>query len=224
MKHVLPTRPLLIALLLALPAWLHAAEFYVAPTGNDANPGTEAQPFATLERARDAVRKLKAQSSTLKIEVTVRGGTYELRETLKLDAADSGTETAPVVWRAYPDEKPILTGGGKIAGFVPHEGEILKADVRALGFTNRFRQLFFDGRRQELARYPNLDPKNPFDSGWTFTDKEPVKTETPKRTLRYAAPMPGRGRGPPRARSASFPATTGGTTSCRSPRSTASSG
>jgi hypothetical protein len=29
-------------------------QFHVAPTGNDANPGTAARPFATLERARDA--------------------------------------------------------------------------------------------------------------------------------------------------------------------------
>ena len=56
MKH---TPTFLTALLLALPAWLHAAEFHVAPTGNDANPGTMEKPFATLERARDAARKLK---------------------------------------------------------------------------------------------------------------------------------------------------------------------
>ncbi|MBT3291511.1 MAG: hypothetical protein HN380_29470, partial [Victivallales bacterium] len=47
-------RPLLLSLLLPL-AGLHAA-FYVAPNGSDANPGTEAKPFATLIRARDAVR------------------------------------------------------------------------------------------------------------------------------------------------------------------------
>ena len=117
----------------------------------------------------------------------MRGGTYELRQTLKLGAADSGTQDAPVMWRAYPGEEPILTGGAKITGFVPHQGEILKADVRAQGFTQPFRQLFFDGRRQEMARYPNLDPAKPFESGWTFTDKEPVKTDTPKRVLRYAA-------------------------------------
>jgi hypothetical protein len=171
---------------LFLPNTTSAAEVFVAPEGNDANTGTKAKPFASLERARDAARKLKAQSSKLKIEVVVRGGTYEVRQTLKLDAGDGGSENAPVVWRAYRNEKPVLLGGGRITGFVPHEGNILKTDVRALGFTNQFRQLFFDGRRQELARYPNLDPAKPFESGWAFTDKEPVKTETPKRTLRYA--------------------------------------
>jgi len=33
-----------------------AADLYIATDGSDGNPGTEARPFATLERARDAVR------------------------------------------------------------------------------------------------------------------------------------------------------------------------
>ena len=44
--------------------WDHAAaaEFYVAADGDDTNPGTEAQPFATVGKARDAVRSLIAAS------------------------------------------------------------------------------------------------------------------------------------------------------------------
>ena len=38
---------------------LPGAEFFVAPHGNDANPGTKEQPLATLQRARDAIRELK---------------------------------------------------------------------------------------------------------------------------------------------------------------------
>ena len=34
--------------------------FYVALSGNDDNPGTETKPFATLDRARDAIREYKA--------------------------------------------------------------------------------------------------------------------------------------------------------------------
>ena len=33
--------------------------FYVATNGSDENPGTKGKPFATLERARDAIRELK---------------------------------------------------------------------------------------------------------------------------------------------------------------------
>ena len=63
MKHTLAV---LASVLLAPLAWLQAAEFHVAPGGNDANPGTKAKPFATLERARDASRTaLKAGSVTV---------------------------------------------------------------------------------------------------------------------------------------------------------------
>jgi hypothetical protein len=37
----------------------HAAEFHVALNGKDANRGTRAAPFASLERARAAIRSLK---------------------------------------------------------------------------------------------------------------------------------------------------------------------
>ena len=52
------------------------ASFYVAPDGADSNAGTFEQPFATLERARDAVRRLKEESGLPEGGVTVylRGG------------------------------------------------------------------------------------------------------------------------------------------------------
>src|ERR1041385_686885 len=52
------------------------AIFYVATSGSDRNSGTEKRPFATLARARDAVRRLKS-AGPLKSDVIVliRGGT-----------------------------------------------------------------------------------------------------------------------------------------------------
>ena len=57
-----------------------AATFLVATNGNDANPGTEAKPFATIERARDEIRQLKSTGPLPAggIVVEVRGGTYGL--------------------------------------------------------------------------------------------------------------------------------------------------
>ncbi|MFA5193481.1 MAG: alpha/beta hydrolase fold domain-containing protein [Verrucomicrobiia bacterium] len=166
--------------------------FYVATDGNDANPGTKAKPFATFEKARDAVRQSKIQNPTSKMDVFVRAGTYELAKTFKLAAEDSGTEKAPVVYRAYPKEKVLLIGGKRITGFAPHRGSILKADVGAQGFTNYFRQLFLDGKRMQLARYPNCDPVNP-NGGFAYvdgqlpkdSDKYKEKPEYPARQIHY---------------------------------------
>jgi hypothetical protein len=53
-----------------------AAEVYVAPQGNDSNPGTKDQPFKTLEKARDALR-----SSDRPDRIIIRGGIYRLSDT-----------------------------------------------------------------------------------------------------------------------------------------------
>ncbi len=156
---------------------LPGAEFFVAPHGNDANPGTKEQPLATLQRARDAIRELK-KAGPLPVGgamVWVRGGVYELSQTFQLTAEDSGSEAAPVVYRAYADEKPVLSGGRQITGFTPHRGRIVKADVAAQGFNDTyFRQLFFNGQRQPLARYPNFDAANPHGGGFAYVEGDLV--------------------------------------------------
>ena len=46
---------------------------YIAPDGSDSNAGTEEKPFATLARARDAVRHFK-KNVPKPITVLVREG------------------------------------------------------------------------------------------------------------------------------------------------------
>ena len=153
------------------------AAIYVAPNGADGNPGTLGKPFATLERARDEVRSIRKRGGLPKggVTVSVRGGVYELARTFELGAGDSGTQAAPVLYQAYRGEKPTLTGSKRVANFVQHKGRILKADVAAQGFKDiGFRQLFFNGKRQPLARYPNFDPSNPHGGGFAHVDGEIV--------------------------------------------------
>jgi hypothetical protein len=90
--------------------------FFVTTTGDDGNPGTQARPFATLEAARDAVRKLKASDDYPEDGVTVyiRGGVYERDKAFVLGSEDSGTADAPVVYKAFPGETVRLVGGRRI--------------------------------------------------------------------------------------------------------------
>ncbi|MEI6197401.1 MAG: right-handed parallel beta-helix repeat-containing protein, partial [Verrucomicrobiota bacterium] len=94
-----------------------ATDFYVAPTGNDANLGTHAKPFATPQHARDAIRVAKQQGDSGPFSVQLAGGLYLLTETLALTAEDSGTKAAPVVWRSAPNEQAVLSGGRALSGF-----------------------------------------------------------------------------------------------------------
>ena len=57
-------RPLVVvSLLLSVATQTVAASpsFVVSPGGSDDNPGTPAKPFATVAKARDAVRRMKAK-------------------------------------------------------------------------------------------------------------------------------------------------------------------
>ena len=158
------------------------ATFCVSPDGDDAWSGRFAEvneagtdgPFATLGRARDAVRALKGESQDgLKepLTVMVRGGNYFLDQTLVLTEKDGGTADCPVTWSAYPGERPVLSGGRKIGGWRPYQGEILQCDLpQAAAGKWRFRQLFFNGGRQRRARYPKFEPGDPICSGWAFVD------------------------------------------------------
>lgn len=104
--------------LLALFAGVFAAraDFHVAPAGSDANPGSRARPFATLERARKAVRALKSAGKLPKGEVTVwlHAGDYRRTNAFELAAADSGRDAAPLVWRAWKDDRVRLIGGAAL--------------------------------------------------------------------------------------------------------------
>ncbi len=80
---------------------LAQADFYVSPAGDDTDPGTFARPFATIERARDAVRVLIAQVPVAEVRVCLRGGVYALDRTLELGPQDSGTPAHGVTYARY---------------------------------------------------------------------------------------------------------------------------
>jgi len=166
-------------------AWASAAEFHVSLHGSDANPGSLAEPFLTLERARDSIRLLKKEGPLPPGGVTVwlHGGRYFRQSTFQLTAEDSGTEGAPIVYRAWPGEEVRLAGGGPVGGFGPvtdpavlgrlelaAQDHVLQADLRAQGIGDfgvlRPRgfvwpkheaalELFFQDRPMALARWPN---------------------------------------------------------------------
>ena len=106
---------------------------YVATNGNDAHSGRLPEPnaagtdgpLATLARARDRLRELRAgQASDRPSRVVVRGGTYFFDEPLRLGPEDSGTAAGPVIFCAYPDEEVILSGGRPITGWARGEGDL----------------------------------------------------------------------------------------------------
>jgi parallel beta-helix repeat protein len=141
---------------------------YVAPDGDDAWSGARPDPnaehtdgpFATIARARDAIRELKRAQGGLKrpVRVSIRAGTYFLPEPLVLSAEDSGTEQCPITYAAHEGEKPVISGGARIIGWRRTEVNgraAWAAHVPAVA--NRewyFRQLWLNDERRPRPRLP----------------------------------------------------------------------
>ena len=168
-----------LGLLAAVPA--SATEYYVAPAGADANSGTVEKPFLTLPRAQQAAREARAKGQS--VTIFLRAGTYYLTEPLVLTPADSGTRESAVTYQAYPHETPVISGGAKLAlKWEPYRDGILQAKVPADLTTD---QLFVNGERQPLARYPNFDPEERIYNGYA------ADALSPERTKRWADPRGG---------------------------------
>jgi len=135
-----------------------AQPYYVSPAGNDTNAGTLAKPFATLERAQSAARQRPGG-------VFLRGGTYYLPASLVFTAEDSGTKDAPAVFQNYPGEQPVISGGVRLENlnWQPYTNGIVSAVVPADLQTG---EIFVNGERQVLARYPNFDPQAKYFDGF----------------------------------------------------------
>ena len=140
--------------------------------------------MASLAAARDAIRKIK-EAGPLKDAVTVHihGGTYFLEAPVSFSEEDSGSQTAPISYRAEPGAAVRLTGGRGVVSWNPvtdpavlgrmaaeARGRVMVADLRAQGITNWGKlsvrgfgvgsppaeaELFFEDEPMTLARWPN---------------------------------------------------------------------
>lgn len=147
-------------------------------------------PISTPVAARDAVRELKVKNGGALpvggVEIVFADGEYALPEPLELDARDSGTKEAPVVWRAENRGRVTFSGARKLTGWrrpddpavlallpasakakvlvadVPHDLDI--PDFHGGSEEMYSKRLNFplwpyqDGRRLDSARYPNRPP------------------------------------------------------------------
>ena len=136
--------------------------FFVATNGNDEWSGTLSAPnrtrtdgpFGTVARALRATRERKKTEARRRSSIVVRGGTYFLTEPLVLQPADSG-----LLLSAYQHEKPIISGGRKIAGWRDTQvsgKKVWAADIPQVREGKWFfGELWVNGGRAVRARHPN---------------------------------------------------------------------
>lgn len=131
--------------------------------------------LTTLEQARDELRSVRTQGGLPDgAEVRVHGGDYVLEKPFVLEVEDSGTSDAPIRYIAEKNERVRLLGGRIVEDFRgisdatilsrldesarPH---VVQVDLKEQGIADFGSpqggglQLFMNGQRMTLARWPN---------------------------------------------------------------------
>ena len=180
--NLLPVKSLLKVLLavtavVCFAGMVEAQSYYVSPTGDDTNVGSLEHPFASLQRAQMAAREHRGA-------VFLRGGTYYLSAPLVFTAQDSGTKDAPLSFQNYQAEQPVISGGIRLENlnWEPYANGIFQAKVPADLQTE---EIFVNGERQILARYPNFDPTAQYFDGFA------ADAISAQRAARWADPTGG---------------------------------
>jgi hypothetical protein len=123
------------------------AVFFVAPDGSDNGDGSIESPFATLDKARNEVRKING-SMTGDIVVYLRGGDYRITEPVEFDTRDSGTGGFTIRYEAYGDEEPVINGAQKVTGWTKFNDKLWSAP---LDRDIKLRNLYVNDRRANMG-------------------------------------------------------------------------
>jgi hypothetical protein len=78
----------------------YGATYYVATNGNDNNPGTKESPFLTIQKGATLAKAGDV--------VIIKPGTY--KPTNRIQPANSGTQSAPIIFLAEEKDKAIIDG------------------------------------------------------------------------------------------------------------------
>lgn len=130
----------------------YAQTIYVSPKGNDRWNGSERRPVATFAKAQELVRQ--KLPSDVPVEVIFEDGTYYLPSSVVFTPEDSRALSAAVTFRARHRGGAVLSGGKELfLKWKQLPDAVYEATVPA-GLT--IDQLYVDGKRQRMARFPNV--------------------------------------------------------------------
>ena len=135
-------------------------EVYVSTNGSDQGTGAKEDPLKSLDKAREIALE---HAGKKKIDIIVGDGIYYLPNTLLLHAGFSGTERYPITFKTANEGKVVISGGEELElKWEPFERGIFVAPVAG---DKTIDQLYVNGKRQRMARFPNArEGKNVFDT------------------------------------------------------------
>ena len=145
-------------------------QLFVSNSGNDKNNGSINSPFKTIEKALATAKSTMAKD----ISIQLRNGTYYLDQTIRINAEDLSKKTLTI--ESYPDENVIISAGKKLKlTWQPYRDGIYKATIPS---NLVFERLYINDAPQQMARYPNYNPKAKFFNGAAADAFSPERVKT----------------------------------------------
>lgn len=185
--RILITLLLITAINVCFSGSLAKSDIYISVTGNDKNSGTKENPIQSIKKAKELVR---SKAGKEEVQVIFADGIYYLTAPIVLNPEFSGTEKNPVIFKAEHEGKAIISGGSPVElKWEPFRNGIFKAIVPEDAAID---QLYVDGQRQRMARFPNaVEGKNVFDTWDLVHTNNPDTINDPmarKRILTWSHP------------------------------------
>ncbi|MBA2490844.1 MAG: DUF1565 domain-containing protein, partial [Gammaproteobacteria bacterium] len=137
-----------LGLLLFSTGPLYAAFFYVGPTGNDSNPGTEQLPWRTIGMANRTLRPGDT--------VFIMNGEYQGE---RIAPANTGTDGNYITYSAYRNDTPVITAPPREPSLDARIGILLvdRDYIRIIGLTVDGKAPFQDSNIDRWASLRGAD-------------------------------------------------------------------
>lgn len=134
---------------------------YVSPSGKDLNSGSYNKPLGSFEGAQQYLRRINPSEE---VRVIFKNGTYYLPNTIQFSEKDNINSEATVTYSAENEGKAIISGGSRIhVQWKPYRNGIYVTEVTT---NSNIDQLYINGKRQEMARYPNSQQNRTVFDAW----------------------------------------------------------
>jgi len=150
----------LIAIAIFFSCQQKIVEIYVAVDGNDSGTGSSANQVKSIERARELADVYVGKTE---VNIIFGDGIYYLPKTIVFKAKHSGNKKHPVIYRSANEGKAVISGGKRLA--LKWEAFVDGIYKTAISEDLSIDQLYVNGQRQRMARFPNaVKNKNVFDT------------------------------------------------------------
>ena len=128
-------------------------KFYVQPGKTTKyQSGSFKNPFSSLSKAIKVINNSNWKFDQ-DIVIYLRGGIYNITTPIILDEACSGKNGHQVIFKAYQQEKPVISGGIQIKDWSKVNSHIYKT---TLNRNTKLRSLFVNGVRARMAGTKNI--------------------------------------------------------------------